>query len=373
MSLALSTLLFEWRRYMAAIVALAAAGVLVLGMCGLFVGLISGFTAIIDRSRADIMVLPPNAKSLNNSGGLPDRILPLIYVHPEVTEVRDLDGDWGRFYGPGKHDPTNVQASVVDTMPGAVTLPVDYSEATRQALAIPFNIAVDRTALNKLGVKLGDQATFRGRVVRIAAVLEGYPSLDDPNIVMSRQTLRQMGRANTNMLGPLLVRVRDPAKAEEVRDALNAVADKQYRAWTKQELHAATLDSFLNESIIAIFMYGATGLGLFIGVIITWQTLQGAILADIKELASLRALGISMGSLRGIVMELSFWVGIAGMVFTAGIMALLTLLTKALGMPFGFIPSWVVTVVILLMVIALLSGFFSLGVLKKTQPADLLR
>ena len=373
MSLALSTLLFEWRRYMAAIVALAAAGVLVLGMCGLFVGLISGFTANIDRSRADIMVLPPNAKSLNNSGGLPARILPLIYVQPEVAEVRDLDEDWGRFFGPGKHDPTNVQVSIVDTMPGAVTLPVDYSEATRQALSVPFNIAIDRSALKKLGVKKGDSATFRGQVVRVGAILEGYPSLDNPVIVMSRQTLRQMGRANTSTIGPLLVRLKDPSKATQVRDSLNALADKQYRAWTKKELHAATLDSFLNESIIAIFMYGATGLGLFIGVIITWQTLQGAILADIKELASLRALGISMGSLRGIVMELSFWVGIAGMVFTAGVMALLFLLTRFLGMPFGFITSWVITVVILLMVIALLSGFFSLGVLKKSQPADLLR
>lgn len=373
MSLALSTLLFEWRRYMAAIVALAAAGVLVLGMCGLFVGLISGFTATIDRSRADIMVLPPNAKSLNNSGGLPQRVLPLIYVQPEVAEVRDLDDDGGRFYGASKPDPEYVQVQVVDTAPGSVTLPVDYSEATRLALSVPFNIAIDRTALKRLGVKLGDKATYRGQVVRVAAILEGYPSLDSPNIIMSRQTLRQMGRANTTMIGPLLVRLKDPSKAEQVRDALNAVADKQYRAWTKKELHAATLDSFLNESIIAIFMYGATGLGLLIGVIITWQTLQGAILADIKELASLRALGISMGSLRGIVMELSFWVGIAGMVFTAGMMALIFLLTRLLGMPFGFIPSWVVTVVILLMAIALLSGFFSLGVLKKSQPADLLR
>jgi putative ABC transport system permease protein len=36
-------------------------------------------------------------------------------------------------------------------------------------------------------------------------------------------------------------------------------------------------------------------------------------------------------------------------------------------------PSWVITAVIMLMVIALASGFFSLGVLKKSQPADLLR
>lgn len=373
MSLALSTLIFEWRRYFAAMVALAAAGILVLGMCGLFVGLISGYTATIDRSRADIIVLPPNAKSINNSGGMPARILPIVYRHPDVVEVRDLDGDGGRFYGPGKRDPTYVNVSIVDPIPGAVTLPVDFTEQTRQALSVPFNIAIDRTALRRLGVSLGSEANFNGHVVRVAAILDGYPNVDNPNIVMSRQTLRQMGRANTTRIGPLLVRVRHADDAARVRDELNSIADGQYRAWTKPELRTATLDSFLNESIIAVFMWGATMLGLFVGIIITWQTLQGAILANVKEFASLRALGVSMGSLRVVVMELSFWVGVAGLALTALMMGGIWLLTRAIGMPFGFIASWVITAVIMLMAIALMSGFFSLGVLKKSQPADLLR
>jgi putative ABC transport system permease protein len=372
-SLALSTLLFEWRRYMAAIVALACAGVLVLGMSGLFVGMISAFTATIDRSRADIMVLQPNAKSMDGPPALPQRIMPLMYMNPEVVEVRDLDGDGGRFYGPGKSDPEYVQASVIDTIPGAVTLPTDFSEATRLALSVPYNIAVDRTALRRLGVEPNGQATFNGHVVRIAAVLDGYPNFNNPTIVMSRQTLRQMGHANTTRLGPLMVRVRDPERTQEVVDELNAIADGQYRAWTRQALRTATLDSFLNESIIALFLYASTVLGLLVGIMITWQTLQGAILANIKELASLRALGVSMGSLRMIVMELSFWVGVAGLFVTAGIMALIAMLAKLGGVPFGFMPSWVIICAIMLMVIALASGFFSLGVLKKSQPADLLR
>ena len=39
MSLALSTLLFEWRRYMAAVMALALSGLLVLAMTGVFIGI----------------------------------------------------------------------------------------------------------------------------------------------------------------------------------------------------------------------------------------------------------------------------------------------------------------------------------------------
>jgi putative ABC transport system permease protein len=373
LSLAFLTLLYEWRRYTAAIVALASAGVLVLGMSGLFIGLISAYTATIDRSRADIMVLGPDAKSLLNSGGLPARLLPLMYLHPEVTEVRDLDGDWGRFFGPGKKDPTNVSVSIIDPIPGAVTLPTDFSEDTRAKLSVPFNVAVDRTALNKLGVKKGDEATFNGRVVRVAVVLDGYPNFDNPGLIMSRQTLRLMGRANTDRLGPLMLRVEDPARVEIVRDELNGMADKQYRAWTKEELRQATLNEFLREGFIALFLNAAMALGLFVGIIITYQTLQGAILANIKELASLRALGVSMGSLRRIVVELSFWVGVFGLVVTAVLMLGLTLLARWGGVPMAFEMGSVISCAILLMMIALVSGALSLGVLKKSQPADLLR
>jgi putative ABC transport system permease protein len=294
-------------------------------------------------------------------------------MNPNVTEVRDLDGDDGRFYAPGKPDPEYVSLSVVDPDPDAVTLPTDFSESVRQALTVPYNIAVDRSLLKRLGVHLGSEATFRGHVVRVAALLSGYPSIDNPVIISSRQTLREMGRANTNRLGPLMVRIRDASQAEQVRDQLNAIANDQYRAWTRAQLHQATLDDFLNQSIIALFMWAATVLGLLVGIMITWQTLRGAILANIKELASLRALGVSMGSLRLIVMELSFWVGIAGLAFTAGLMVLIAVLANMGSVPFGFMPNWVVICAVMLMIIALASGFFSLGVLKKSQPADLLR
>ena len=55
------------------------------------------------------------------------------------------------------------------------------------------------------------------------------------------------------------------------------------------------------EGILVIIIGGCVVLGTIIGVAITWQTLRGAIMANIKEFASLRALGVGMGSLNRIV------------------------------------------------------------------------
>ena len=56
-------------------------------------------TATIDRSPADLMILPAKMESLINSGGgtLPGRIQPLIYLKPEVLEVESLEGNGARW------------------------------------------------------------------------------------------------------------------------------------------------------------------------------------------------------------------------------------------------------------------------------------
>src|SRR5215469_14623577 len=107
MSLALATLLYEWRRYTAAIVALAFSGLLILAQVGMFTGIVLAMTATIDRSRADLIVLSPKNEALVDSGpnSLPGRVQPLIYLNPEVVEVSPLDGDGARWVNtplPGK-------------------------------------------------------------------------------------------------------------------------------------------------------------------------------------------------------------------------------------------------------------------------------
>ncbi|MES2723408.1 MAG: ABC transporter permease [Pseudomonadota bacterium] len=380
MSLALATLIYEWRRYMAAVIALAFSGLLILAQVGMFTGIVKGATATIDRSRADILVLGAKSESLINSGpsGLPRRIQPQLYLNPDVVEVASFDGDGARWTNrppPGKKAVTTfVQVNMVDTRPGAVTLPTDYSETVRIALQEPYAVAIDRTALARLGVKPGDSAALNGKSVHVRAILDGYPDINQPSVVVSRDTMRLLGMGEKgDKTGPLMLRIKDPARAEEVRDTLNANADGAYRAWTRDELSKANEGALMKEQIIGVMLGFSVFLGFLIGVGITSQTLRGAILANIKEFASLRALGVSMGSLRLIVVELSFWVGIVGLAATALLTFGISLLAKSAGLPMGFPIGWITGVAILLMLISMASGLMAMGILKKSQPADLLR
>jgi putative ABC transport system permease protein len=375
---------------MAAVMALALSGLLVLAMTGVFIGIGKGFTATIERSSADIIIMQPGATSLmGGPSGVPRRFIPLAYRNPQVIEVQPLDGAGGSFQSVKNVDPTMsqaerarqgapkqefVQASIIDTTPGAVTIPTDYSEELVDALRQPYTVAIDETAVTKLGVKLGDKALYNGQTVTVVGITRGYPNMMQASIVMSRDTLRMLGQADTGpRVGPLMIKLRDPAQAETVAAQLNALGDGQWKAWTRQELADANAGAMFEEGILVIIIGGCVVLGTIIGVAITWQTLRGAIMANIKEFASLRALGVGMGSLNLIVMELSFWVGLVGVAAAIGLTLLVQWFAAANAVIIALPPVLLIIVGGGLVAISIMSGALSLGILKNSQPADLLR
>jgi len=379
MSLALATLIYEWRRYLAAMVALAGGGLLVLVLLGLMAGIIRSATATIERSRAEIIVLgPKNESVVNTNVSLPARIKPLIYLNPEVVEVEAMDGNGGQWTNvppPGqKQTQLFVSVRAVYIRPGTVTLPVTYPREVRLGLTEPGAVAVDRTALPQLGVKLGGKAILNGHTVHVRALLTGYPNINNVDVIMSLDTLRRLGMADSSdKTGPLAVRIRDPSRAESVRDALNAASKGAYRAFSRAELTKANENALMKEQIVGVLLVFLSLVGGAIATGITAMTLRGAILANIKEFASLRALGVSMASMRKIVLELSLWVGAAGLLLTGVLVLGVKLLATAAGLEMVFRSGPLVGVGVMLMLIAGVSGMMSLGVMKRSQPADLLR
>ena len=381
MSLALATLIYEWRRYLAAIIALAFSGMMVLAFSGLFAGIIHSELATWERARADLVVLPPNVKSVVNNGGgdaLPSRVKPLIYLNPEVLDVEPIRGGGAQWITSPKPGQKRVQLWIqtfgVEPYPGSVTLPRDFTEAERVGLMEPGAVAVDASALKQLGVQPGDEISLGHHSAWVRVVLHGYQTPEQPMVVMSDETMRLLGETGDPLLtGPLMVSLKDPKRATIVRDELNAAAHGAYRAWTLKDFNQANEAAVMGEQIIGLLLGFSVFLAALIGVGVTSQTLRGAILSNIREFASLRALGIGMGSLRVIVMELSFWVGVAGLIAALLFTGVIAAAAAGIGLPLVIRPPITLFVCAMMMVIAIISGAMAMGILKKSQPADLLR
>ena len=179
--------------------------------------------------------------------------------------------------------------------------------------------------------------------------------------IMPGETLGLVGESGCGKttVGRLILRLEEPTGGELTFEG--------------RDLSAAGEASMFEEGIVVVMLGFSVFLGTLIGIAITWQTLRGAILANIKEFASLRALGVGMGSLRRIIVELSFWVGVVG-VLAAIVLTWLVSLLAMMGAVIIALPlSLLIIVGIGLIAIAMVSGLLSLGILKNSQPADLLR
>jgi putative ABC transport system permease protein len=72
-------------------------------------------------------------------------------------------------------------------------------------------------------------------------------------------------------------------------------------------------------------------------------------------------------------MELSFWVGIAGLVAALLLTGLICAAAGSIGLPLVIRAPTAIFVCAMMMMIAIISGAMAMGILKKSQPADLLR
>jgi len=163
----------------------------------------------------------------------------------------------------------------------------------------------------------------------------------------------------------------DPAAA--VADIADRASIRRYDVWTARDFSDRSQLYWLFESGVGIGTGFASLLALLVGVVITSQTLSGAILASLKEFAALRALGVSNASLRNVVLEQSFWLGVIGLTLTS----VLTFLTGWLGHVYHIamdFPWWLLAgTSTLILLIALGSGLIALRPLFQADPANLLR
>ena len=117
----------------------------------------------------------------------------------------------------------------------------------------------------------------------------------------------------------------------------------------------------------------AAALGLVVGAVVTSQTLYAATAASLREYAVLRALGIPRWRMAVLVLTQSFWVGAVGTGLALTAALVLAPAADWLGVRVA-LPAWLLAgTAALTLTLALLSGLAALRVLRRLEPALLLR
>ena len=372
-SLARSSLIYEWRRYTAAAFAITFAGLLVIVQLALLVGLFGTVSVAIDQSDADLWIGYPKTQSIDLGRSIPDVSAVRAWMHPAVTLVERLTigvGDLRRRDGVA----VSVLLYGIDPARDGLAFVRKLTPAQRDLLNDPDAVIIDAADQKKLGAFVGALVEINGKRARIAGIVEGIRYVGAVSVLTSRATLRRLAPAVSDATTFLLVKLQagaDPAAA--VADIADRASIRRYDVWTARDFSDRSQLYWLFESGVGIGTGFASLLALLVGVVITSQTLSGAILASLKEFAALRALGVSNASLRNVVLEQSFWLGVIGLTLTG----VLTFLTGWLGHVYHIamdFPWWLLAgTSTLILLIALGSGLIALRPLFQADPANLLR
>lgn len=372
MSYSLATLWYERQRFIPGVLAVMFSALLIALQCGLLLGLFSITSIPIDNSNADVWVGHPEVPSVDVGQPIPEAWASYLATMPEVVRTEVFMQGFSYWKKPtGSIELCLVIGSRMapDSL-GAVN---QLTPEHRMKLGEFGTIVVDDGEFWRLGIEgIGSTAEINGRSVRVVGTVSGLKSLAGPYVWCSVDTAKSLLRPPPDQTTFILAKTRTPEDAEKVVERLQAYPEKMV-AFTKEGFSLRTRMHWLTKTKAGIALGLAAALGLFVGAVVTSQTLYAATVASLREYAVLRALGIPRWRMSMTVLAQSFWVGVAGVLLALPAIYGLAGFGNQVGAKVLLPWQLMLMSVTITMMMALLSGLLALRSLRQVEPVTLLR
>lgn len=375
-ALARKTLVYEWRRFLPAILAVGFAGLLQLLQAALVLGIFGSASVYITGSSADLWAGYPGTQSVNLGRSIDSGVEMRLRMDPAVTAVEPfhwVDADWR---GPSDTGGVSVFVSGINARPDGMLFAHALPPTLRARLNEPDAVIVDRADLDSLGVSVGDSAVINGHRVRVVGVSSGLRALGGVNVVASLATAAELDTdpSNANRMTYFVAKLRDPASADDVAARLRGnTAFGKYDVWTAQDFARRSQLYWMFDTGAGAGVLFLAGIVFLVGAVITSQTLVAAVIGSVREYATLNALGVGVSALRRVVMEQAFWVGALGLVGSTVLGAIALAIARSRSVPVALDPWTTLACLALGMGLAIVSGLAAMRSLRRADPATLLR
>ncbi|TAM63158.1 MAG: FtsX-like permease family protein [Rhodanobacter sp.] len=374
-ALARKTLIYEWRRFLPAMLAVGFAGLLQLLQLALVLGIFGSTSVYITGSSADVWVGYPGTQNVGSGRTINPDVESRVLMDPAVQRVEPyiwVDGDWR---GPHETGGISVFVSGIDPSPEGLMFSKALLPSLRERLAEPDAVIVDRSVLDQLGVNIGETATINGHQVTVVGISSGLRALGGVNVLTSLSTARELDGDPTDV-GPtyLVAKLRDPKQADAVAARLRGdTAFGPYTTWSARDFARISVRYWMFDTGAGAGVLFLAGIVFLVGAVITSQTLIAAVNGSMREYATLNALGVGVAALRRVVLEQAFWVGALGLLGAGVLGIVLMLLAHSQDVPVVLNVPAALACIALVMGLAAVSGLAAMRSLRRADPASLLR
>ena len=289
-TLGLRNLIHDRIRFAVTLIGVIFATVLVTVQLGLYLSSERMIATLIDRTTADLWIVPRETRSLENGTVLPGYERYLALSTPGVIAAAEMIVGFAEWRKPsGGKMPVFLVGS---NLGKNATVAWDIVEGSLGAMEMGDAVAVDRRYMGELGVHgLGDEAEIAERRARIAAVTQDIRSFTTlPYVFGSLATARHYLGIEPHHSTYVLVHVAAGNDFAQVRAALLPKL-RQAEVLTAAEFRARTIAHWLFATGAGAALVAGAALGILVGGVIVGQSLYASASEHLAEFATLRALG----------------------------------------------------------------------------------
>jgi putative ABC transport system permease protein len=275
--------------------------ILVAVQCGLYLGSEQKIATVIDKTPADLWVVPYGTKSFDDPSLLTGREKYTVLSTPGVESVEEMVVSFASWKKPEGGKKAFILVGL-DTARGGVQ-PWNIVEGSVAALGAPSAVAVDKSYLKDLGIDgLGSHAEINFQRVQVAALTQGIRSFTTlPYVFTSISNARKYVDAAPEQATYQLVKLAPGADRETVR---NAIAERMpdNEVLTHTEFRDRSLNYWMFNTAAGAALIAGAALGVIVGVVIVAQTLYSSTKDHLNEFATLRALGASASYIHAVIL-----------------------------------------------------------------------
>ena len=365
-------------RMLIAIGGIAFADLLMFMQLGVFAAALDTSSLFHHVLKADLILISPEARDLQNSGTIPRSRLYEAQGDPGVASGSAMYVGFLDWRAPLSNERRSMM--IIGTDPDNSGLTVDGVQNAKELLKQPDTMIFDRlsrgdfkAALRSLDAGQTVKAEINRTTVTLGSTFKlGAAFGVDGALIGSETSFLHLFPDHSQRAVTLgLLYLRPGADASAVERSLQSRLSKDVRVMTREEFIQHARD-FQAKNTPVGFIFGlGTVMGFIVGLAMVYQVLSTDVADHLAEYATLKAMGFTNVYLLGIIAEESVILACLG--FLPGLAAgeaLMKLMHVATDLPTGLPASRMILVLCLTLFLCLLSGFLAARRVRTADPAE---
>lgn len=337
--IALRMLTGDKGKYLALVVGLSFAVLLISQQAAIFLGLITRSTGVLQNTaQPDLWIADPHIQFISDVRPLADRELERVRSVPGIAWAEPFFSARALVELPtGAYKTAQLVGIPRSTMVGQ---PPEILQGNLGDLRAPDAVIVDESSRPKLGnVGIGDTLRLNDKRAVVVGICRVRLSFDSNAAIYTTfdniQNFVPLGRERISYI---LAKVKDDADILRVQADINALGEVQ--AFTQAEITARSVNFILRETGIGINFGITVLLGFVVGLAVVAAIFYQFTLENLRHFAVLKAMGARTRVLVRMVLLQAFAVGLIGYGIGVGAAGAFSLLGRKPGSELAVLFPW---------------------------------